>query len=218
MRSRHTYGPFAVTLLGLATLIAAPLATYERELTSLQVRDAVFLGRANNARTAEFLKDYVQAFPASRSGVYLSRVEVSTPYKQIVERARRAPSGSYSALQAQSDYELSPRRLLLELTFLRTLATPPQPSRAVRLLGSESPLDLLERFTYGVAQGEREVPVFIQLIDGIYDCGPWGCFLTGTRVQLAAEVAAVESAPLELEVAAPDGQIIRARFDLASLR
>jgi hypothetical protein len=62
------------------------------------------------------------------------------------------------------------------------------------------------------------VPAFIQLIDGIYNCGPWGCFLTGARVQLAAEVAAVESAALELEVATPDGRLIRARFDLAHLR
>ncbi len=191
---------------------------YERELTSWQVREAVFLGRGNDARTTAFLKDYVQAFPATGSGVYLSRVELATPYKQIVDRARRAASGSYSALQAQTDYELSPRRLLLDLTFLRALATPPQPSRAVRLLVSESPLDLLEGFTYGVAQGEREVPVFIQVIDGIYDCGPFGCFLTGARVQLAAEVARVESVPLELEVATPDGRLIRSRFDLGRLR
>ena len=218
MQMKNMYGHLAVTLLGLATMIAVPLAAYERELTSLQVRDAVFLGRPNNARTASFLKDYLQTFPAARSGVYLSRVEVSTPYKQIVERARRAASGAYSALQAQSDYELSPRRLLLDLTFLRGLAALPQPGRAAPVLIGESPLDLLEGFTYGVAQSGREVPAFIQVIDGIYNCGPWGCFLTGVRVQLAAEVADVESLPLGLEVVALDGQVTRARFDLARLR
>ena len=121
-------------------------------------------------------------------------------------------------MQAQSDYELSPRRLLLDLTFLRGLAALPQPGRAVPVLISESPLDLLEGFTYGVAQSGREVPAFIQVIDGIYNCGPWGCFLTGARVQLAAEAADVESLPLELEVVALDGQVAHARFDLTRLR
>lgn len=202
------------------TIVLAMLAAhgYERELTSLQVRDAVFLGRGTSARTTDFLKDYVQTFSAPRTGVYLSRAEVATPYKQIVERTRRAISGSYSPLDAQRDYEQSPRRIVLDLTFSRVPGTLPAFDHPTRAYYDPAPLDLIEGFTYALFQGEREVPAQVQLIDGIYNCGFVGCVLVGVQVQLGMEVADVESAPLELEVADPDEQVVRTRFDLHRLR
>lgn len=198
--------------------MASEAQGYDRELSSLQVREAVFLGRGGGARLVEFLKDYVQTFPASGNTIYLARAEVATPYKQIVERARRDLGGSYSPLQAQTDYERSPRRVLLELTFLRPLLALPQPDRTPAAALGPSPLDLLEGFTYSLTQRSHEVRVQIQLIDGIYNCGEFGCLLVGTRVVLAAEAAEVESALLALEVEGPASGLTRVTFDLARFR
>lgn len=216
MRTRKTLRVASLgALLGTAALTAVG---YERELSSLQIREAVFLGHSTSPRAVEFLKDYVQTFPAPGSGVYLARAELATPYKQIVVRARTAVSGSYSPLDAQRDYQRTPRRIVLDLTFLRPLTTLPYTAAGAGPVIGLSPLDLLAGFTYALAQQRREVRAHIQRIDGIYNCSPFGCTLVGARVRLGIELADVASAPLALEVAAPDGSLLHATFDLTRLR
>lgn len=207
----------AVAAAGLF-LLAFTAPAYERELTSYQIREAVFLGRDASGRTVEFLRGYMQTFPASKSGVYLARAEVSTLYKQIVDRTRRDIGGSYTPQDAQRDFGRGPSRLLLDLTFLRLLTASPYLPTTPALPGSLSPLDLLDGFRYAVFQNCRELRAPIQVINGIYDCGDFGCFLIGAQVQLALEVFDVESAGLDLEVIAPDSRVTRASFELARLR
>src|SRR3972149_1848631 len=64
---------------------------YERELNPRSLREAWFLGKDTTFRSEQFYKDYSKTFPVPETGVHVERIEIVTPFKELADRARRAP-------------------------------------------------------------------------------------------------------------------------------
>ena len=76
---------FAAALgAALTLLVALGAGGYERELNSRSLREAWFLGKDTTFRSQSFYKDYVKTFPLPKTGVHVARIEIITPFKEMV--------------------------------------------------------------------------------------------------------------------------------------
>lgn len=206
----------------VAVLLAAALGAqgYERELNSLSLREAYFLGK-NASRSATFARDYAQTFPVPKTGVHIERIEVSTPFKQMVDRARLAADG-YSPVTAEADYE---RAAPLPVTVrVRLQLTPSYPAHSPYTLPVVvGPIytrdaNFWQAFVIRLEQRGQLEP---RRVAGqpLYNCGDFGpCWLTGAEVELEFDSGAVASSRARVLVLSPDGQRVEAEFDLGRLR
>ena len=71
-------------------------------LTDEAVREAYFLGQRNDEKTARFLETYRRRLPMTESGLYVSEIELFTPYAETVDLSRQRTFG-YSAQQAAQE-------------------------------------------------------------------------------------------------------------------
>src|SRR5256885_2357650 len=69
-----------IRLLALIAIAALPASAYEEPLTSESIREAYFLGQRRDEATASVLARYDHYYPLPRTGPYISRVQVLTPY------------------------------------------------------------------------------------------------------------------------------------------
>lgn len=72
-------------------------------LSDQAVREAYFLGQRNDEKTARFLETYRRRLPMPQSGLYVSEIELFTPYAETVDLSRQRTFG-YSAQQAAQEY------------------------------------------------------------------------------------------------------------------
>lgn len=72
-------------------------------LSDQAVREAYFLGQRNDEKTARFLETYRRRLPMPQSGLYVSEIELFTPYAETVDLSRQRSFG-YSAQQAAQEY------------------------------------------------------------------------------------------------------------------
>ena len=208
----------AVTLAGL--LIAGPLAAYENPLRDYSVREAYFLGRRKDEKTAQFLAQYVKKFPVPKQGPHVAEVELRTPYEQVVLRARNAPDG-YSSQQATQEYRKQGDRVIVRVLIYLTPTypahTPIGPMQYDPVL--VRPEDFWRDFDIRLFQ-EKEVSPRDVRGRPIYTYTEFGLpGLVGAEVALEFEADdLVSSEPARVEILTPDGQRISARFDLEKLR
>src|SRR3972149_9149744 len=103
---------------------------YERELNPRSLREAWFLGKDTTFRSEQFYKDYSKTFPVPETGVHVERIEIVTPFKEMADRARRAPDG-YNPVQAEADYkkEAPPLQVKVRLPPPPGLSGGPPPTR-----------------------------------------------------------------------------------------
>lgn len=107
----------------LVALVSLEVAPYDRPLSENKVRDAYFLG-SEAARSARFLSGYVHTFhPAYPGGPCVERVEMRTPYAQIVVRSRQQTIG-HSAQQAEEDYNKAIDTVQVRVQILYPLTQP----------------------------------------------------------------------------------------------
>lgn len=71
-------------------------------LSDEAVRDAYFLGQRNDEKTTQFLETYRRYLPMPQSGLYVSEIELFTPYAETVDLSRQRTFG-YSAQQAEQE-------------------------------------------------------------------------------------------------------------------
>lgn len=205
-----------------AALLAGALAAgaYERELTSRSLRDAWFLGKDTTFRSQDFYKDYVKTFPVPKTGVHVERIEVVTPFKEMVDRARRAPDG-YNPVQAEADYKKQAPPLQvkvhLELTPTYPAHTPYTRPINVGPIYLRDP-DFWREFEFHLEQAGAIEPLGVRG-DPIYSSSDYGgSWLLGADVYLAYDPEKVASRPVRVIVLTPDGQRLEAEFDLSKLR
>lgn len=209
----------AVALLA-ATLGAAGAArAYERELRPRSLREAFFLGKDTTFRAPQLLKDYVQTLPVPERGVHVERIEILTPFREMVLRARRAPDG-YNPLKAEADYKRRPPPLAVQVTLQLTPSFPahtPYTIPAYGLIRFRDP-DFWQAFDIHVVQrGDLEPRA--RHGRPVYNCGLNGsCWLVGAVVTLEFDAAKVAPRPTRILVLTPDGQRVGAEFDLGRLR
>ena len=80
-----------VVLLGTFAsfaLIALPALAYQYPLSSVEIRDAFFLGIRNDDLTAALFAKYTRTLPAPETGPYVAEIDLDTPYLQVAQRAR----------------------------------------------------------------------------------------------------------------------------------
>lgn len=86
-----------------ALFLPLPPFAFNTPLPDTAVRDAYFLGQRNDERTTEFLEGYRHRLPMPQCGLYVSEIELFTPYAEIVDLSRQHTVG-YSAQQAEQEY------------------------------------------------------------------------------------------------------------------
>lgn len=209
---------------GIAALTVAVLAValgaqgYERELGSRSIREAYFLG-TNADRAAKFLQDYARAFPVPERGVQVERIELETPFAQVVARSQHAPDG-YNPLTAEADYNHQPAAVVVEVTLELTPSFPAHTAYTIPVfssIGFRDPDFWRDFEVHLVQQGEVEP----RTVAGrpLYSCdlnGP--CWLVGAVVRLEFDPEQVASRPARVVVRTPDGQQVETEFDLEQLR
>src|SRR6266851_2213452 len=142
----------------IVLIVAQALAAYEHLLDSHSIREAYFLGRRHDDKTAAFMGQYLKRPPLPKSGPHVAEIELRTPYEQVVLRAAQAP-GSYSAQQAEKDYAGQSNLILVRV---RINLTPTYPAYVTNSrskgLPQERPEDFWRDFKIRVLQGETIAP------------------------------------------------------------
>ena len=202
---------------GLAVVLSA--AAYEYPVRDYSVRDAYFLGRRKDEKTATFLSQYVKRFSLPSRGPHIAEIELRTPYQLVVLRARNAPDG-YSSQQAAQEYRAASDTVVVRVLIY---LTPTYPAHTPLHLVQVEPVqlraeDFWREFAFGLyQQGEIEPrKVTGRPIYGSSEPGLPG--LTGAEVELEFKASDLIEAPARVVVVAPTRQRVEAEFDLAKLR
>jgi hypothetical protein len=206
------------------------LDAFERNLSSYRIREAVFLGMNAPDELTPFLQDYVKTFPVPETGLHIERIEISTPFKQIVDRTRHSPT-SYSALQAEEDYRAQPERIRAKIRIWLTVTEPAHSPYTLPTFGPIYLRDPEFHNSIGVELWQAgEIEPLERQGAPIYFCqdgyGVWvrspvagpGCWLKGAEIELSYDPDQVASRPTHVVVFTPDGQELEAEFDLGRLQ
>lgn len=214
MKSKAHFGLFAAII---ALAIALPAPAYDYPLSPEAVRDAYFLGKANSAKRAEFFAKYTQQLPSPKTGPHVAMVQLETPFAVVAERTAQAPP-HYFAPDAAAEFEGKPAVFRMHVQIDLTGSYGPQLpsiSGGVRLRTG----DFWRDFKIHLIQDKE---IHTRTINGspIYSAGDVtsGSVLTGAKVDLEFDAAKIKSAPATVEVVTPDGQNVKATFDLGTLR
>ncbi len=211
-----------VTAVVMGLVVAQALAAYEHPLDSHSIREAYFLGRRHDDKTAAFMGQYLKRPPLPKSGPHVAEIELRTPHEQVVLRAAQAP-GSYTAQQAEKDYAAQSSLILVRV---RINLTPTYPAYVTNSRSKgpaqERPPDFWRDFKIRVLQGGTVAP---KKSTGrpLYTTGLSGPYLAagaleGAEVQLEFDAGQIASSPVRIEVLTPDGQTVEAEFDLRDLK
>ncbi|HXE75076.1 MAG TPA: hypothetical protein VNN18_05515 [Candidatus Xenobia bacterium] len=206
---------FILALLGLC----APVLAYDRELRPEQLREGFYLGK-NDKRYNEFARDYAKTFPLPKEGIHIERVEVRTPFKEMVDRARRAADG-YSPVTAEADYKKQPPPLIVEVTLKLTPSFPAHTPHDFPV--AYGPVyfrdaNFWEEFDVHLVQRGDIMPE-ARTGRPIESCDTFGgCILVGAVVTYIFDPDRVASRPATVVVLSPDGQKLEAEFDLDRLK
>ena len=92
-----------ISVLATALLVWPIAGVVGATLSDEAVREAYFLGQRNDEKTALVLETYRRHPPMPQSGLYVSEIELFTPYAETVDLSRQRTFG-YSAQQAAQEY------------------------------------------------------------------------------------------------------------------
>jgi hypothetical protein len=206
---RQSMAVIAALFLALQTAAAQ---TYHYPLHSEAIRDAYFLGERNNFQTTGCLLQYIQRFTGPQAGrYYISQIEISTPYQQIVLRGERQWPGD-SEVQTETDLQAHP------LKFIVRVRLEWNGSYADRVRTSVAPPDLSRGVSIQVIQEHEIAPLKISHQALYSSMGRSGSIFVGVLFELQFDPAKIDSAPLQVSVKTPDGQIQEAEFDMAKIQ
>jgi hypothetical protein len=218
--------PAISILLTVLPLFPRSLPAVEFPLSDIAIRDAYFLGERNDQKTSEFLKLYTHTFPLPDKGPYISEIHLLTPYAQIVSDSTRHSVG-YSAQQAAADYRGRGDTLLLQVRIeLTPTYTYDDAARTANHSAAEFnrqlyPEDFWQAFQFKLSQNDKTFEpraVSSDPIEGAAWPSDRGPTLRGAIVSLEFEAEPFEPGLVQVEVIAPTGQKVTAKFDLSKLR
>lgn len=203
IRGRFRFAARVVLLLALVSLASS---AYQQRLDSQAVREAYSLGRRNDQTTGVFLSQYVRTFSDPGKWPHVGRIELLTPYSQIVFAAKDDLTNAsvYDAVQKYASRDIP---VLVRIQALwPALSTLPTEDKGV-----------WGQFTISVTQSHpltfrkrKWTPYYLSRGDG------FGFDYIEMVLQFGAKDVA--SAPITIEVSSPDGQHVEAKFDLSKLK
>ncbi len=210
-----------VTSILMAGLLLAPSSlAFDVSLSEEAVREAYFLGQRNDENMAQVLAPYTRHLALPQKGPYVSEINLSTPYSQIID-ASRQKVGNYSAQEAQQDYRDRGDTILVfvRIEFTATYGYPQAVASANDVAKEQGislqPEDFWKDFCLGLSQDGKWVEPRAQRAEVVYDRGEGG--LGGAVVWLEFDAHDVASTEASVEVETPDGQHVVATFDLSRL-
>lgn len=219
---RHGYSVrLAACLLAAVSPLPEASFAYEVPLGEGSVREAYFLGQRNDERTALFLDSYRQHLSTPKAGPYISRIELFTPYAQVVDLSRRRTVG-YSAQQAAKDYAKQPYLILVRVqiefteTYPYALALQPKPGTPIR--HSFRPATFWKDFRIQLSQRGKTIEPQEAQGQLVSRATMRSSLVTGASVTLTFDADKIASELTLVEVFPPEGQGVGATFDLAKLR
>ena len=195
-----------VAALFLASQTAAAQA-YRYPLHSEAIRDAYFLGERNNFQTTNCLLQYIHRFTAPQTGGYfVSQIDISTPYREIVLRGQRNMPGD-SELQTETDLTEHPLNVIVRARVEMNVYNPNNK------FGAAFGRDLSHNVSVRVTQRNVLTPVTVAH-EGLYNHHAF----IGWLFELQFDPAKITSEPLRISVKTPDGQVQESEFDMAKIR
>ena len=181
---------------------------------------------AERRKTTQFLERYCRHLPKPQSGLYVSEIELLTPYAETVDLSRQRTFG-YSAQQAEEEYRErgDVYRLRVRVFFTDTYFTHTYAQAATEKGNRKTALKQDSRSDSSGSQGFQVqlwqkdrliepmntpgIPIFRGYTEGdVY---------YGYDVVLHYDGEKIDTDDAEVRVLTPDGQRIVAEFDLAKL-
>ena len=200
-----------VSLIALA--IALPTLAYDYPLSAEAVREAYMTGKADSAKRADFFAKYTQEFPLPKTGPHVATIELETPFAVVVEHTAQALN--YYAPDAAQEFEGKPGifRVHVEIDLTDSYGLQvTSVSGGVRMRTS----DFWRDFKIQLFQG-KEIHARTVHSTPLYT-GRDSHILSGAEVDLEYDAAKIKSDDATVEVITPDGQDVKATFDLGILR
>lgn len=205
-------------VLSLCLVAAQSAASYVYPISEEAVREAYFFGRSTDReKVANFLGQYLRRFALPNNCPCVLEIELRTPYEQVVLRSLENSTIGYSAQQAQKDYAAEPGLLVV-----RVLVSPgPTPSGSItrpsydkgRFVDPRE--DFWREFRFRVVQ-QRSIEPMIVKARPLYSRRGKG--LGGAEVLLEFGAKQFVSRMAQVEVTTPEGQTVKAEFDLDKLK
>ena len=209
------------TLVILA-LIALPALAYQYPLSSIDIRDAFFIGNRNDDLTAALFAKYSRTLPAPETGPYVAEIELDTPFLQVARRAEGAVN--YDSLDAVQEFQNKPMVFRVHVKFYFTSSYMPLPVAHTEGIPMQTPSysDFWNDFKVRLIQ-DKEVRPKSSVGAAIFPM--WGAdgdgpppSPIGGRIDVDYDPAKIDTADATVEVLTPDGQDIVVPFDLSRLQ
>ncbi|MGH9686575.1 MAG: hypothetical protein ACRD5K_05735 [Candidatus Acidiferrales bacterium] len=205
--SGYRFPAVALALLMLAAFVAA---AYELPLSPESVREAYFLGR-HGQHARDFLDRYSKILPASQSSeLEFSRVQILTPYAQIVSAALQDMLND-TAVDADQYYQGRSLPVLIKLWVYCPSAS------GYSSVPFDRCSDSIRRTSIAVSQF-RGIHAQDTTYTTLYTATKDAKWPDGVEVELQFSASQFQSAPVQISIATPDGQHAEATFDLAALK
>lgn len=211
-------GRFGLAVFLATMMLVLPAFAYRYPLSSEDIRNAYFIGRADEPKRADFFEQYIQRPPQPKTGPYIQSIRLDTPYAVVVERS--AAATNYSAPDAEQEFLSKPAifRLYVHIQLTDSYGWQlPSPTGTVRL----RPDDFWRDFKIQLTQEDQDSVKPLSVSgEPIYSIGDLalGNGLIGANVWLEYDAKKIENEPAKVAVLAPDGPTIEAVFDLAKLK
>jgi hypothetical protein len=211
-----------LSTFAILALIALPALAYQYPLSSIDIRDAFFIGNRNDDLTAALFAKYSRTLPAPETGPYVAEIELDTPFLQVARRAEGAVN--YDSLDAVQEFQNKPMVFRVHVKFYFTSSYMPLPVAHTEGIPMQTPSysDFWNDFKVRLIQ-DKEVRPKSSVGAAIFPM--WGAdgdgpppSPIGGRIDVDYDPAKIDTADATVEVLTPDGQDIVVPFDLSRLQ
>jgi hypothetical protein len=191
--------------LALVAIAALGVSAYQQPLSPESVREAYFLGRQHE-QADFFLGRYSQVLSSWSKQLGIVKVQLLTPYAQIVKQSRYDMIDQNS-VDVDQEYPRSVLPVIVRVWFnfapipYASDVVPDRLARHSSISVSQSRPLQYSKLTYSTlySGGKRPVPY-------------------GVEAQLTFSAAQFSGDPVRIAISTPDGQHAEATFDLAELK
>lgn len=215
MQTRRSLFFFVVVFAVVAAIALPVFAAFTYPLSSTAIRDAYFMGSANNARTIEFLADYNHQFPQPASGSYVQEIGIDTPFTEVIRHSQNTLN--YHAPDAVEEFTNKPLPFIVHVDIVLTTTYQPIP-QANSPLWSQWVPDFWNDFKVQLNQDHDLAPTSVR-------GGPTYTYgwedvplVMGAHIQAIYDANKISADPVTIDVLTPDGQKVETTFNLSRLR
>lgn len=200
--------PFVLSLL-LISVLATSAVAFDTPLSSEAIRDAYFLATGNAGKRDAFFAQYSHSLPMPETGPNIALISLQTPFAAVVQDIA-VHSLNLRAPDAEQDFYGRPAqfRVTAQIYF-----TPTYPAGITIANQLDS---FWNDFHIRVNQG-GEVPSLSERGEPIFSDQTTSGYI-GATIVADYDVDKIQSGPITVEVAGPDGSHGETSFDLSSLR